>query len=62
MDAKMCCLEKLINIIHCDKYNQFKNIIITNMKDNYIYKYDDIKGLNGNSKLLYYVIFIIKIT
>jgi len=44
MNAKMCCLEKLINIIHCGKYNQFKNIIITNMKDNYIYKYDDIKG------------------
>ena len=43
MNAKMCCLEKLINIIHCGKYNQFKNIIITNMKDNYIYKYDDVK-------------------
>ena len=44
MNAKFCCLEKLVEIIHCGKYNQFKNIIITNMKDNYIYKYDDDKG------------------
>ena len=44
MNAKFCSLEKLIEIVHCGKYNQFKNIIITNMKDNYIYKYDDNKG------------------
>jgi hypothetical protein len=44
MNAKFYCLEKLIEIIHCGKYNQFKNIIITNMKDNYIYKYDDNKS------------------
>jgi hypothetical protein len=44
IDAKYSCLEKLIEIVHCGKYNQFKNIIITNMKDNYMYKYDDSKG------------------
>lgn len=44
IDAKYGCLEKLIEIVHCGKYNQFKNIIITNMKDNYMYKYDDSKG------------------
>jgi hypothetical protein len=44
MNAKFCCLEKLVEIIHCGKYNQFKNIIITNMNNNYIYKYDDVKG------------------
>ena len=44
MNAKFCCLEKLVEIIHCGNYNQFKNIIITNMKDNYIYKYDESKG------------------
>jgi hypothetical protein len=43
MNAKFCCLEKLVEIIHCGKYDQFKNIIITNMKDNYIYKYDEDK-------------------
>ena len=34
MNAKFYCLEKLVEIIHCGNYNQFKNIIITNMKDN----------------------------
>ena len=33
MNARMGCLEKLIEIIHCGNYNQFKNIIVTNMKD-----------------------------
>jgi hypothetical protein len=44
MSAKYISLDKLIEIVHCGKYNQFKNIIITNMKDNYIYKYDDTLG------------------
>ncbi len=44
MNSKFCCLEKLVEIIHCGKYNQFKNIIITNMNNNYMYKYDDEKG------------------
>ena len=41
MNARYNSLDNLIKIIHCGKYNQFKNIIITNMKDNYMYKYDD---------------------
>ena len=44
MNAKYGCLEKLVETIHCGKYNHFKNIIITNMKDQYMYKYDDGKG------------------
>jgi len=44
INAKYGCLEKLVETVHCGKYNQFKNIIITNMKDNYMYKYDDVKG------------------
>jgi hypothetical protein len=44
MNAKYCSLEKLIEIVHCGTYNQIKNIIITNMKDNFMYKYDDTKG------------------
>jgi len=44
MSAKYKSLDKLIEIVHCGKYNQFKNIIITNMKDNYMYKYDDKLG------------------
>ena len=44
MNAKYNSLDKLIEIIHCGKYSQFKNIIVTNMKDNYMYKYDDKVG------------------
>jgi hypothetical protein len=45
MNAKFGSLEKLIEIVHCGKYSQFKNIIITNMKDNYMYKYDENHGM-----------------
>lgn len=45
LNSRLCCLEKLIEIVHCGKYNQFKNIIVTNIKDNYIYKYDESKGM-----------------
>ena len=44
INARYNSLDKLIEIVHCGKYNQFKNIIITNMKDNYMYKYDDKLG------------------
>ncbi len=44
MDARYKCLEKFIEIIHCGKYDKFKNILITNIKDNYMYKFDDVKG------------------
>jgi hypothetical protein len=45
MNAKFGSLEKLIEIVHCGKYSQFKNIIITNIKDNYMYKYDEKQGV-----------------
>ncbi len=41
LDSRYKSLEKFIEIVHCGKYNQFKNIIITNIKDNYMYKFDD---------------------
>ena len=44
LNARYNSLDKLIEIIHCGKYSQFKNIIVTNMKDNYMYKYDDKVG------------------
>lgn len=40
MESKWNCLEKLIEIAHCGLYNEFKNIIITNLKDNEAYIYD----------------------
>jgi len=44
MNSRLCSLEKLVEIAHCGEYNQFKNILITNLKDNYAYRYDDQKG------------------
>jgi hypothetical protein len=44
VNAKFNCLEKIVEIVHCGNYGQFKNIIITNMKDNYLYTYDEKKG------------------
>ena len=44
LNARMCCIEKLIELIHCGNYNQFKNIIITNMKDGLVYKYVESVG------------------
>ena len=44
MNAKYNSLHKLIEIVHCGKYNQFKNILLTNMKDNYMFRYDASKG------------------
>jgi hypothetical protein len=44
LNSRYSCLEELVKIVHCGEYNQFKNIIITNMKDNYMYKYDEKVG------------------
>ena len=44
MSAKFKSLDKLVEITHCGEYNQFKNIIVTNLKDEFAYKYDDSKG------------------
>lgn len=44
LDSRLCSLEKIVEITHCGEMNQFKNVLITNLKDNYAYKYDDKKG------------------
>jgi hypothetical protein len=44
INAKFKSLDKLIEITHCGPYNQFKNILITNLKDEYAYRYDGAKG------------------
>ena len=44
MESRLCSIEKLVEIAHCGEMNQFKNILITNLKDNFAYKYDDSKG------------------
>ena len=42
-------IEKLIEIVYVGKYDQFKNILITNKRDNDIYMYDDKSGLYINN-------------
>jgi hypothetical protein len=44
LDCRLNSLEKLVEIAHCGDMNEFKNIIITNLKDNFAYKYDEKKG------------------
>ena len=44
LNSRMMSLEKIVEITHCGEMNQFKNIIITNLKDNYAYRYDESKG------------------
>jgi hypothetical protein len=44
LNARLKSLDKLVEITHCGEYNQFKNIIITNLKDEFAYKYDNVKG------------------
>jgi hypothetical protein len=44
LNAKFGALDKLVEITHCGQYNQFKNIVITNLKDEFAYQYDSSKG------------------
>jgi hypothetical protein len=34
----------MVEIVHCGEMDQFKNVAITNLKDNYAYRYDETKG------------------
>lgn len=44
MNSKFGALDKLVEMTHCGPYNQFKNVIITNLKDEFAYKYDSTRG------------------
>ena len=44
INARLDSIEKIVEIAHCGDINQFKNIVITNLKDDYAYKYDNQKG------------------
>jgi len=44
MNFRLCSIEKIVEIAHCGNYTQFKNIVITNLKDNFAYKYNEEKG------------------
>jgi hypothetical protein len=44
LDSRLFSLEKMVEIVHCGEMDQFKNVAITNLKDNYAYRYDESKG------------------
>ena len=44
IDSKRNSLEKIVELVHCGSHNEFKNIIITNLKDKFAHKYDSKKG------------------
>ena len=50
LDSRWGSLDKIVDIVHCGTHNLFKNIVITNLKDKFAYKYDENKGyfITGN--------------
>ena len=44
LNAGYNSIDKLTEIVHCGKYNQFKNVLLTNLKGKYAEKYDNNKG------------------
>jgi hypothetical protein len=43
LNSRYKSLEKLVEIVHCGNYNEFKNILVTNANNNYMYKFDSYK-------------------
>jgi len=50
LDSRWTSIDKMVEIVHCRNHNTFKNIVITNLKDKFAYKYDETKGyfITGN--------------
>jgi transcription elongation factor Elf1 len=50
LDSRHNSLDKIVEIVHCGTHNLFKNIVITNLKDKFAYRYDETKGyfITGN--------------
>ena len=44
LDRRLYSLETMVEMVHCGNNNLFKNIIITNLKDKFAYRYDEGKG------------------
>ena len=44
LDRRLYSLEQIVEMVHCGKHDMFKNILITNLKDKFAYKYDEGKG------------------
>ena len=44
IDKRMCSLEKIVELVHCGVQDMYKNILITNLKDRYCYRFDKDQG------------------
>ena len=44
IDKRMCSLEKIVELVHCGVQDMYKNILITNLRDRFCYKYDKDQG------------------
>ena len=44
LDRRLYSLETIVEMVHCGSHNMFKNILITNLKDKFAYRYDESKG------------------
>ena len=44
LDSRHNSIDKMIEIVHCGTHNMFNNIVITNLKDKFAYRYDETKG------------------
>ena len=44
LDSRHNSIDKMVEMVHCGSHNMFKNIVITNLKDKFAYRYDDKKG------------------
>ena len=44
LDSRHNSIDKMVELVHCRNHNMFKNIIITNLKDKFAYRYDETKG------------------
>jgi hypothetical protein len=52
LEQKDFSLDKLVEIVHCGaNYHQFKNVVITNIKDEYAYTYNADAGFFVKSKM-----------
>ena len=44
LDSRHNSIDKMVEMVHCGTHNMFKNIVITNLKDKFAYRYDEKKG------------------
>ena len=51
LDKRDFSIDKIVEIVHCGTYHQFKNIVITNLKDDFAFTYDAAAGYFIKTKM-----------